>query len=1218
MARTYPSTGSQPPSVELTMRQGPQSGQRFSLTQPTIIIGRTAGNDVVVNHPEVSRRHASLTWDGRQFIIQDLGSANGTFVNGVRLTSPQVLQPGDVIGLGQAVLLGFQATLPLVRPVAPPAYAPLRPEPVEGPRPAAPPPARRRGRGRVALPLLAALLGLGCLASIVAGVAIWFYNGQRRQAISDHPLVLIRTPVHREQIPLGESVSTHAMARAESGIARIELWADGTFVTARDNPSGGPTSPLLLNAGWEPNTLGRHYLIVRAISGKGVKGQATVAVDIVEAVAEADTAEHIVQEGETLESIAEDVGVDVEELEDLNPDLDPEGLQPGDVVHYPEEEPAPGGAEEPEREAPPSGAEPPPAGEPPGGAGEPPGGGATPSGGEPSPADEPPPVPHDEAPGSFLYVMEIIGLDGLIPADPGAGEPVGLRAEVLALETDGAYDSLHCYVGLGEGAPRWYPDDDSDQSTAESFASLGGGSWDVVPHLSGGAVPVISWSGDQPLPINILTCVGIIEGSTDPAVELEPLALNVRPEAWDGVTRRAVSEGDEGTFTLDYRVSRVELLPTEPQKWIDHSMTPPTNLRLIHAGAGYFLGWEYEPEEDEALIDGGFRVYLNDTLQWVEPPDSHFTALPSQWVHPPCGDEYRFHITAYYNQDCPDCRESESSNVVTTRTGDPGDPGCGQTVIVTFQTLTTGDLGGDGRYDPGDMGPVYGDFYVNDQLVSFDGRCDRSRCEWGMNHHSEYGIPWLLANHGGGSAQMAVDIPPQDDYAEVGFTITDEETGRNNADDLVCRGEVLLDTNLSTDYTIDTWQPFDAPVDRCLVSVTFRPVTSAPVGEPGGPPPLPNLTVEKMTVQDPGGQLRIHVRNTGLAALSRRDLDVEVVRRSGESLGVYTWPDITLEPGERTVLQQSGLAPERPLDTCAILDPNNTVNEEGEEIEWAAYSYCPPLPDLTITDAEYDAPGDRLLVTVQNVGEAPLEHRNVSLVVTLADGSTLSDRPVWRSDVTVERVHRTTLELAGIGEEQRARMMGGYTVAVDPIDSIAETDEDNNEYVVSAGARLRLVWWQITTHYYPYRRRSDSPQEQTFQVSVLAGRCPSCRYVANWTAGPFEIERGMEGGPWDGMLAGAQHFGSGTDAVEFEIAGDEPLMVNAQLNMKYRTHTEIIGWGGVTLTAEDDWGVGGTISEDEQCGWAIGHIGQWLYVQPHEPWQSCGDWGVQLRICRVE
>ena len=141
MASAYPPTGAQPPSVELTVRQGPQPGQRFSLNKPAITIGREAGNDVVINDPQVSRRHASLTWDGRQFIIQDLGSANGTFVNGVRLTAPQVLQQGDVIGLGPTALLGFQA-LP-VAPAPPPVVSP-----VEGSnRQSLPPGLRREGEG---------------------------------------------------------------------------------------------------------------------------------------------------------------------------------------------------------------------------------------------------------------------------------------------------------------------------------------------------------------------------------------------------------------------------------------------------------------------------------------------------------------------------------------------------------------------------------------------------------------------------------------------------------------------------------------------------------------------------------------------------------------------------------------------------------------------------------------------------------------------------------------------------------------------------------------------------------------------------------------------------------------------------------------------------------------------------------------------------------------
>ncbi|MFB0536431.1 MAG: FHA domain-containing protein [Anaerolineae bacterium] len=282
MARTYPSTGSQPPSVELIVRQGPQPGQRFSLTRPTIIIGREVGNDVVVSDPQISRRHASLTWDGRQFIIQDLGSANGTFVNGVRLTAPQVLQPGDAIGLGPTVLLGFQAL-----PVAP-AYAPPRPEPVEGPRPAAPPPpalpppayaprppARRRGRFLIPL---TALLGL-CFVLAVAAALGYFFLWPRPEA---RPLVLIRSPRHGEQVEVGQEVTVHSIARDEGKVVRVELWVDGQLQETQASNLPGGTSPFPLLARWQPPSPGTHTLIARAFNARGGRGHASINVEAIE------------------------------------------------------------------------------------------------------------------------------------------------------------------------------------------------------------------------------------------------------------------------------------------------------------------------------------------------------------------------------------------------------------------------------------------------------------------------------------------------------------------------------------------------------------------------------------------------------------------------------------------------------------------------------------------------------------------------------------------------------------------------------------------------------------------------------------------------------------------------------------------------------------------------------------------------------------------------
>jgi hypothetical protein len=280
MASAYPPTGAQPPSVELTIRQGPQPGQRFSLNKPTITIGREVGNDVAINDPQMSRRHASLIWDGRQFIIQDLGSANGTFVNGVRLTAPQVLQPGDVIGLGPTVLLGFQAILP--------AYAPPRPEPVEGPRPAAPPPAYAppppayaprppRRRGRILIPL-AALLGL-CFV-LAAAAALGYYFLWPRPDV--RPLVLIRSPRHGEQVEVGQEVTVHSIARDEGKVVRVELWVDGQLQESQTSNLPGGTSPFPLLARWQPSSPGTHTLIARAFNARGGRGQASVNVEAIE------------------------------------------------------------------------------------------------------------------------------------------------------------------------------------------------------------------------------------------------------------------------------------------------------------------------------------------------------------------------------------------------------------------------------------------------------------------------------------------------------------------------------------------------------------------------------------------------------------------------------------------------------------------------------------------------------------------------------------------------------------------------------------------------------------------------------------------------------------------------------------------------------------------------------------------------------------------------
>jgi DNA-binding response OmpR family regulator len=80
----------------------------LSLTEQFCLVGRSIQCHMVVSLRKVSRRHAQIERHSDHYILSDLGSVNGTFVNGVRLLAPQRLRHDDRIGLGdQGPLLLF-------------------------------------------------------------------------------------------------------------------------------------------------------------------------------------------------------------------------------------------------------------------------------------------------------------------------------------------------------------------------------------------------------------------------------------------------------------------------------------------------------------------------------------------------------------------------------------------------------------------------------------------------------------------------------------------------------------------------------------------------------------------------------------------------------------------------------------------------------------------------------------------------------------------------------------------------------------------------------------------------------------------------------------------------------------------------------------------------------------------------------------------------------
>jgi pSer/pThr/pTyr-binding forkhead associated (FHA) protein/lysophospholipase L1-like esterase len=195
------------PSAALIIRQGSGVGQRFAITEPAVTVGRHRSCDIPVEDPEMSRQHARITWSGTGYVVEDLGSANGTFVNGQRISGPHTLKDSDLLRLGK-VEFAFQSAEPPPsdemptmagvaaptggEPVAPPARVPPpeppparvpppKPPPTHAPPPN-PPPAEKKGFPSLTVVIGALVLLCLCLALAGGGYWLWQRNQQEQAA----------------------------------------------------------------------------------------------------------------------------------------------------------------------------------------------------------------------------------------------------------------------------------------------------------------------------------------------------------------------------------------------------------------------------------------------------------------------------------------------------------------------------------------------------------------------------------------------------------------------------------------------------------------------------------------------------------------------------------------------------------------------------------------------------------------------------------------------------------------------------------------------------------------------------------------------------------------------------------------------------------------------------------------------------------------------------
>jgi pSer/pThr/pTyr-binding forkhead associated (FHA) protein len=100
-----PPSPSAAPLASFLFRSGDMKGQRLPIKVPVVNIGRGDYNDVVISDPSVSTMHAKLQRREAIWILSDLGSTNGTFVEGEPLKGELPLSPGTTIRFGDVMAL---------------------------------------------------------------------------------------------------------------------------------------------------------------------------------------------------------------------------------------------------------------------------------------------------------------------------------------------------------------------------------------------------------------------------------------------------------------------------------------------------------------------------------------------------------------------------------------------------------------------------------------------------------------------------------------------------------------------------------------------------------------------------------------------------------------------------------------------------------------------------------------------------------------------------------------------------------------------------------------------------------------------------------------------------------------------------------------------------------------------------------------------------------
>jgi len=249
------------------------TGQVFPLRAQTVTLGSQDDNLIVLADPQVSPHHATIAWQPETgaYVLRDLGSAMGTYVNEVRTRTPQMLRHSDVIRMGNTVM---EVRLPLPPSATSGGPLPLAPDLQESEAPT---------RSPLLVGIVVALLA-GITIVCVILLAVLLLTGGKGT-----PDVIIQSPAAGAQIATGSEILLQATASGAKDIILLEMSVDGTLVGISSDPVG--TSSLVVRKQWLFTAPGEHEISATAHTAGGKASRpASVKVTVVSGAGSTPTA----------------------------------------------------------------------------------------------------------------------------------------------------------------------------------------------------------------------------------------------------------------------------------------------------------------------------------------------------------------------------------------------------------------------------------------------------------------------------------------------------------------------------------------------------------------------------------------------------------------------------------------------------------------------------------------------------------------------------------------------------------------------------------------------------------------------------------------------------------------------------------------------------------------------------------------------------------------